>query len=77
MAAKLTARQADTSRSAIQSTKIINKLNRFVLEDDGGHSISANQINAARILLAKTVPDQKATDVTSGGNEIKTFDFNK
>jgi hypothetical protein len=42
---------------------------------EGG--LTQGEVISCRAILAKYCPDLKATDVTSGGKEIKTFDFNK
>jgi hypothetical protein len=42
---------------------------------EGG--LTQGEVISCRAVLMKYWPDMKATDVTSGGKEIKTFDFNK
>ena len=59
MAARLNTRQIDKTASAIKTTKLVQKLQRHALEDE---DMSATQIQAARILLNKTMPDQRAID---------------
>ena len=65
MAARLTARQSETTCSAIKTTKLVQKLQRHVLEDE---DMNASQVNAARILLNKTLPDQKVIDANIEGD---------
>lgn len=59
MAAPLTKRQRTGHIDNIQTSKLINKLEDHVLNES---EMSTSQVNAARILLAKTLPDQKATE---------------
>lgn len=33
--------------------------------------MTASQVNAAKVLLAKIIPDLKATDITSGGAKLE------
>ena len=61
MAANLTHRQAGLARSTIKVEKILLALQRCV---DGTNDLTARQINAARILLDKSIPSLTATAVT-------------
>jgi hypothetical protein len=54
---KLTRRQAENARAAIRVSKIINKFQAFV-EDENDINLSANQIKAGTVLLNKVLPDQ-------------------
>lgn len=49
------------ARARIQATRIIDKLQRHI---DGEVEMQPTQINAARILLGKCVPDVKQTEHT-------------
>lgn len=61
MAAKLNTRQADSVRSHIQSTKIVQELQKGF---DGLRTFTPEQLNIARILLDKSIPSLKASEVT-------------
>lgn len=47
------------ARDRIKASLVIEKLNRFVM---GECEMSAHQVNAARILLNKVLPDLKAVE---------------
>jgi hypothetical protein len=49
---------ADKTREKIKVTQIVNRLNNHVLADDD--IMTPSQVNAARILLAKAIPDLQA-----------------
>jgi hypothetical protein len=58
-------------RDRINSTKIVNKLQAHV---DGSEDMTQTQIQAARILLDRTVPVLKAKEVNGGDDvNIKTI----
>jgi hypothetical protein len=67
MAARLTARQSETTRAAIQSTRMINKLQcKFFREDWEGHGVpelDAQDVAIGMGLLKKTIPDQKVMEM--------------
>ena len=65
MAAKLNTRQADSVRSHIQSTKIVQELQKGF---DGLRTFTPEQLNIARILLDKSIPSLKASEVTQHQN---------
>ncbi len=60
MAKRLTKRQSDGARSAIQTGRIIQLLQDFI---QGKGDLSTGQITAAKILLGKTVPDLAAVEL--------------
>lgn len=62
MAVKLNKRQATHTNSSIETGRLVNRLQKHALAKVEIMSIS--QVNAARILLNKTLPDQKQTDMT-------------
>lgn len=68
MAARtLRPRHSDEIRAKIQASQLVNRLTDHVLN---GTDMSATQVNAAKILLAKAVPDLKALEHdlhTTGG----------
>ena len=61
MAARLTKRQNDKCKDAIQGTLLIKKLNDHAL---GNNSMESTQIQAAKILLDKIVSNAP-TDINS------------
>ena len=62
MAARLTKRQAETTRSAIKSTSIINRLQSHIDSPADDPLMSQSQVSAALGLLRKTIPDLKVRD---------------
>ena len=79
MAVKLNKRQAAHTNSSIETGRLVKRLQRHALgatksggKDARGRTIkidlmSISQVNAARILLNKTLPDQKQTDLNIDG----------
>lgn len=61
MAARLTKRQADGAKDAIQTSMLVKRLQEHVLNDG---EMTRSQIDAARILLKKTLPDLAVTELT-------------
>lgn len=60
-------RTPDEIREKIKGSHIIKRLQDHIDVE----SMSPSQVNAAKVLLAKIIPDLKATDITSGGDKIK------
>lgn len=58
MAARLTKRQADNAKDAIRTGLLLKRLQDHVLNDK---KMTSSQIDAARILLKKTLPDLAVT----------------
>lgn len=65
MARRLTTRQAENVGKAIQTAKLVRALQDYAL---GKRTMEPGQVQAIRILLAKTLPDQKAIDHTVSGS---------
>jgi hypothetical protein len=61
MAARITTRQADKVKSAIQTGLIVKRLQEHML---GDLQLTRSQIDAAKILLGKTMPDLAKTTLT-------------
>ena len=57
---------AQKTREKIQTTKIIQKLERHVEAHPDGPVMSATQIRAAEILLKKTLPDLQTVEIETG-----------
>ena len=78
MAVKLNKRQATHTNSSIETGRLVKRLQKHALggtrsiTSPAGQKIkvdlmSISQVNAARILLNKTLPDQRQTDVSVEG----------
>jgi len=50
------------TREKIQTTQIVKRLHAHVLSETGD-IMTVSQVNAARVLLNKTIPDLKAIEV--------------
>ena len=74
MAAPLTKRQTTRHIDSIQTAKIIKKVQNHVLE---GEEMTQSQMIGARLLLSKTMPDMKATDITTDGDKIEAISWSK
>jgi hypothetical protein len=64
MAAPITKRQAETSRKAIQTTKLIKKLQDHVLNNS---EMKDSQIRAGLGLLKKSLPDLSNLELAGDG----------
>jgi len=62
MAARMRPDQVESTREKIKSTQIIKRLTKHALSDV--EIMTASQVNAAKILLGKTIPDLKAIEHT-------------
>ena len=65
MAARLNLRQQDQTRSAIQTTQLVKRLQDYALGEIA--EIESGRLKAIEILLRKTLPDLSA--VTLSGDE--------
>lgn len=65
MAARLNLRQQEQTRSAIQTSQLVNRLQKFALGEDV--EIDASRLKAIEILLRKSLPD--LSSVTISGDE--------
>lgn len=64
-------RHADETRARIQAAQIINRLHSHVMADTP--IMDASQVNAAKALLNKVVPDLQAMQVTGeDGGPVET-----
>jgi hypothetical protein len=60
---------ADKTKKLIQASQLINRL---ILHANGKCDMSATQVNAAKIVIGKVIPDLKAIEVTGeGGGAVK------
>ena len=67
MAERLNKRQADSVRSHIQSTKIIQELQKGF---DGEREITKIELDIARLLLDKSVPSLKSAEIDIAGDGL-------
>lgn len=65
MAARLNLRQQEQTRSAIQTSQLINRLQAYALGEIA--EIEAGRLKAIEILLRKSLPD--LSSITVGGDE--------
>ncbi len=63
MATRLNLRQQEQTRSAIQTSQLINRLQRFALAEDGVE-IDSNRLKAIEVLLRKSLPDLSAVSIS-------------
>lgn len=72
MAARLNLRQQEQTRSAIQTTQLVKRLQCFALgeKDDAGNAVDLdpNKLKAIEVLLRKSLPDLSSV-VLSGDDE--------
>ena len=55
--------QTQATRDKIQSSQLINRLTKHALSDED--VMTTSQVNAAKILLGKTIPDVSSVDVNA------------
>lgn len=75
MAARLNKRLATQTRDAIQTSMLIKRLTDHVL---GDVELSTSQVRGIEVLLKKTLPDLKSTELTGEGGgpiELRRFEF--
>ena len=65
---------ADKTKRLIQATQLLNRLNSFA---NGEIEMSQAQVNAARVVIAKAIPDLKAIEVTGEGGSALIFQLSK
>lgn len=63
MAIRLRAKHQDEIRTKIQTSQLINRLEKYALSDDEVE-ISNGRLKAIEILLRKALPDLSATELT-------------
>jgi hypothetical protein len=70
-------RQQDQTRSAIQTTQLVKRLQCFALgeKDDAGKPVAldATKLKAIEILLRKTLPDLSTVTLEGGEAPIQTI----
>ncbi len=75
MPARITTRQADTVRTAIKTGLIVKRLNEHILSANGD-VMTQSQVAAARLLLAKVVPDLQSVAHTGDDGGPLKVEFN-
>ena len=61
MAARLNPSHDAASRAKIQTSQLVNRLNKFALDEKERVVMSSDQVRAALGLLRKTIPDLAVT----------------
>ena len=64
MAARLNPKHDELTRSKIQTSQLVNRLNPFALDTTESIRMSSDQVRAALGLLKKTIPDLAVTSHT-------------
>ena len=64
MATRLNPKQDELTRSKIQTSQLVNRLNAFALDETSSVRMSSDQVRAALGLLKKTIPDLAVTTHT-------------
>jgi hypothetical protein len=73
MAARLNLRQQEQTRSAIQTSQLINRLQDFALAKEGV-DIDPNRLKAIEVLLRKSLPDLSSVVLAGDDdNPVKTI----
>ncbi len=66
MAARNDTTHQEKTKKLIQASQLLNRLNSFA---NGEIEMTQAQVNAAKIVIGKTIPDLKAIEIS--GNEDK------
>ena len=61
MATRLSPKHDELTRSKIQTSQLVNRLNSFALDQGNSIRMSSDQVRAALGLLKKTIPDLAVT----------------
>jgi len=61
LAARLSPKHDEMTRSKIQTSQLVNRLNAFALDDKESIRMTSDQVRAALGLLKKTIPDLAVT----------------
>jgi hypothetical protein len=67
MPTRLNPKQDARTRNAIQTSQLVNRLNKFALDEKNSINMSSDQVRAALGLLRKTIPDLAVTSHTGEG----------
>ena len=61
MATRLSPKHDAHTRNKIQTSQLVNRLNKFALDEENRVVMSSDQVRAALGLLRKTIPDLAVT----------------
>jgi hypothetical protein len=61
MAARFNLKHEQLTRDKIQTSMLVNRLNKFALDEENSVRMSSDQVRAALGLLKKTIPDLAVT----------------
>jgi hypothetical protein len=61
MAARFNLKHEQQTRDKIQTSMLVNRLNKFALDEENSVRMSSDQVRAALGLLKKTIPDLAVT----------------
>ena len=64
MAARLRKTHQDEVRAKIQTSNLINRVEKYAMGELSDEDISSNRLNAIKLLLAKTLPDLSSIQIT-------------
>ena len=67
MAARLRKTHQDEVRTKIQTSNLITRVQKYALGELSDEDISANRLNAIKLLLAKALPDLSSVQITGDG----------
>lgn len=68
MATRLNPKHDAATRDKIQTSQLINRLNKFALNEEGVE-IDATRLRAIEILLRKSLPDLQSVQISGSGEE--------
>ncbi len=69
MATRLNLKHDEHTRAKIQTSQLVNRLNRFALDENDSVRMSSDQVRAALGLLKKTIPDLSVTSLNGGDGD--------
>jgi len=64
VAARLRKTHQEEIRTKIQTSQLINRVQEYALGNLTDEEVSPNRLNAIKLLLAKTLPDQSSVQIT-------------
>ena len=73
MAARNRISHDENTRKKIQASQLINRLTKHALSDD--EIMTQSQVNAAKVLLGKILPDLRSTELTTIDDEGQVTGF--
>ena len=64
MAARLRKTHQDDVRTKIQTSLLINRVQKYAMGELSDDEVSSNRLNAIKLLLAKSLPDLQSIEIT-------------